>query len=235
MKLFQIPFSHNSVKVRRVLALKGLAYKRENINPVLRRKLIRVSGQPLTPVLVDGDRAVSDSTAILLYLEERYPEPALLPEDPAQRTECLLLEDWADAAFMALTRRLAYWSYLSSGNSLGELFFPRAPKTARRLSGPIAAAALRHRFGLSKDQAARDVPEARRVAKLAVERLAGRDFLVGGRLSLADVTLATMSAPLQFTPREVREDAAVERLLDWDRKILEDEFTPLDPGRFALA
>src|SRR5687768_15087309 len=51
VKLLQIPFSHNSIKVRRALALKGLAYERENVNPAIRRRLIKVSGQPLTPVL----------------------------------------------------------------------------------------------------------------------------------------------------------------------------------------
>jgi glutathione S-transferase len=225
LKLFQIPFSHNSVKVRRVLALKGLQYERENINPLLRRNLIRISGQPLTPVLVDGDHAVADSTAIILYLEETYPEPALLPEDVDERAECLLLEDWADSAFMALTRRLAYWSFLNSDSSLGDLFFPRAPWIVRRLSSPVGAALLRRRFGLSKKQASSDEVEARRVTALAVERLAG-GFLIGGRISLADVTLAAMSAPLQFAPHAVRDDSAVKRLLAWDREILEDEFTP---------
>jgi glutathione S-transferase len=234
LKLFQIPFSHNSVKARRVLALKGLRYDRENVNPVVRRKLNRISGQPLTPVLVDGERVVSDSTAIILYLEEAYPEPPLLPEDPDQAAECLLLEDWGDAAFMALTRRLAYWNFGQADNSLGDLFFPRAPKIVRRLSSPPGTMALRRRFGLSKEQAARDEIEARRVARLAVERLTGRDFLVGDRLTLADVTLAAMSAPLQYAPRSVREDAIVQRLLDWDREVLEDEFTPLDTNHYQL-
>ncbi|XP_058224040.1 glutathione S-transferase zeta class-like isoform X8 [Rhododendron vialii] len=35
----------------------------------------------LVPVLVDGDFVVSDSYAILMYLEEKYPENALLPVD----------------------------------------------------------------------------------------------------------------------------------------------------------
>jgi glutathione S-transferase len=235
VKLFQIPFSHNSVKVRRVLELKGLDYERENVNPVVRRQLVRISGQPLTPVLVDGERVVSDSTAIILYLEEAYPEPPLLPEDPDERAECLLLEDWADAAFMALARRLAYWAFVTSGNSLGDLFFPRAPKIVRRLSSPLGARALRRRFGLSEEQAARDERESRRVARLAADRLAGRDFLVGDRLSLADITLAAMSAPLQYGPRAVREDATVMRLLEWDRRVMEGEFTPLDTSRFQLA
>jgi glutathione S-transferase len=235
VKLLQIPFSHNSVKVRRVLALKGLDYERENVNPAFRRKLKRISGQELTPVLVDGDRVVPDSTAIALYLEEAHPDPPLLPGPPDERAQCLLLEDWADAAFMALSRRLAYWSFLNADNSLGDLFFPRAPRIVRRLSGPYGAFVLRRRFGLSEKQAMLDAAEARRVAKLAVDRLAGRDFLCGERISVADVALASMSAPLQFTRAAIRDDSAVSELLAWDQTIMEDEFTPLNADRFRRA
>jgi glutathione S-transferase len=225
MRLLQIPFSHNSIKVRRVLALKGLDYEREDINPAIRRKLKRLSGQELTPVLVDGAEVIADSTAIALYLEEAYPDPPLLPEDADQRSECLLLEDWADTAFMELTRRVAYWTILSSGASLGDLFFPRYPKPFRQIGGAFGATVIRRRFGLSAKQAEEDEVEARRVAKLAVGRLAGRRFLVGERISLADVALASMSAPLQIEPG-IRYDPAVAELLEWDRTILEDEFTP---------
>lgn len=225
MKLLQIPFSHNSIKVRRVLALKGLEYEREDINPAIRRKLKRLSAQDLTPVLVDGSRVVADSTTIVLYLEEAYPDPPLLPAENADLSECLVLEDWADTAFMELTRRMAYWTILSSGASLGDLFFPHYPKAFRQIGGPFAATVIRRRFGLSARQAKEDEVEAPRVAKLAVDRLAGRPFLVGDRITLADVALASMSAPLQLVP-SIRDDPSVAELLEWDRTILEDEFTP---------
>jgi glutathione S-transferase len=225
VKLLQIPFSHNSIKVRRVLALKGLEYERKDINPAIRRKLKRLSAQELAPVLVDGSRVVADSTAIVLYLEEAYPDPPLLPAEKPERSECLVLEDWADTAFMELTRRIAYWTMLSSGVSLGDLFFPRYPKPFRQIGSRFAATVIRRRFGLSAKQAEEDEVEARRVAKLAVDRLAGRPFLVGDRITLADVALASMSAPLQLTPG-IRDDPSVAELLEWDRTILEDEFTP---------
>jgi glutathione S-transferase len=226
VKLFQIPFSHNSIKVRRVLALKGLEYERENVNPALRGRLKKLSGQELTPVLVDGDRVIPDSTAIITYLEEAYPEPPLLPEDPEERARCLVLEDWADRAFMALTRRLAYGTILQSDTALGDLFFPKYPRPVRRVAGRAAILAIRHRFGLSEKQGARDQVEALRVAKLAVGTLGGRQFLVGDRITLADIALAAMSAPLQIAPPAVRQDADVNELLAWGQTVLEGEFTP---------
>jgi glutathione S-transferase len=46
------------------------------------------------PVLVDGDRIISDSPAILDYLEQRFPEPALYPADEARRAEVRVFVDW---------------------------------------------------------------------------------------------------------------------------------------------
>jgi glutathione S-transferase len=118
VRLFQIPFSHNCVKVRKTLDLKGLPYETVDIKAYARRDVKRVSGQTLVPALVDDGNVVTDSTRILLYLEERYPQTPLLPRDPRERAECLVLEEWADSTFMALTRRIAY-RRITSGRRCG--------------------------------------------------------------------------------------------------------------------
>lgn len=64
------------------------------MDPADRSEVVRVSGQALVPVLVDGDTVVSDSTAILEYLEKRFPEPPLYPSDPARRAELRLFLEW---------------------------------------------------------------------------------------------------------------------------------------------
>lgn len=83
--------SSASYRVRMALNLKGLEYE---IRPV---HLVRDGGeqfsttysalnpQQLVPTLVDGDQVMTQSMAMLEYLEERHPEPALLPADPAGR------------------------------------------------------------------------------------------------------------------------------------------------------
>jgi glutathione S-transferase len=53
-----------------------------------------VSGQPLVPVLVDGDEVVVDSPVIIALLDERYPQPPLYPADEARRAEVELFVDW---------------------------------------------------------------------------------------------------------------------------------------------
>ncbi len=208
------------MKVRRALDLKGVAYETLDISPMDRNSVIEASGQALVPVLLDEGRAVADSTRILLHLEERYPDPPLLPRDPAQRAECLLLEDWADAAFMALTRRLAYWHALSVPGSIEDRFFPGATGVSRRVKGAVARRAVRRRFGLSARRNRSDEQEIRRLARIVVDRLGGRPHLVGETISLADVALAAMARPLRVAAPTVREDSGVRALLAWALPVL---------------
>lgn len=55
-------------KVRRVLRELGLQYESLEIDPKDRSPVEEVSGQPLVPVLVDGERVVVDSTRIVEHL-----------------------------------------------------------------------------------------------------------------------------------------------------------------------
>ncbi len=46
-----------------------------------------INPQGLVPTLIDGDTTVTQSLAIIEYLEERYPTPPLLPNSPALRAQ----------------------------------------------------------------------------------------------------------------------------------------------------
>jgi glutathione S-transferase len=65
-----------------------------DVDPDDRSPVEAVSGQPLVPVLAAGEEIVSDSPRILEWLENRFPEPRLLPADPARRAEVRVFTDW---------------------------------------------------------------------------------------------------------------------------------------------
>jgi glutathione S-transferase len=57
------------------------------------------------PVLVDGSAVIYESAIINEYLEEKYPEPALMPKDPGRRA---LVRIWIDYANTRVQRAGGY-------------------------------------------------------------------------------------------------------------------------------
>lgn len=66
-------FSPYDWRTRMALAHKGLDYTLELVKFTEKHKL-EFSGQPLVPVIHDGERVVNDSWAIAEYLEDAYPD-----------------------------------------------------------------------------------------------------------------------------------------------------------------
>lgn len=91
MKLYTFFRSSASYRVRIALNFKGLEYEAAPIH--LRRGggehlsavYKAINPQALVPALEDGGRILTQSLAIIEYLEERHPEPPLLPKEPADR------------------------------------------------------------------------------------------------------------------------------------------------------
>ena len=91
MKLYTFFRSSASYRVRIALNLKGINYEQAPIH--LRRgggeqltaSYRAVNPQALVPALEDNGRILTQSLAIIEYLEEKQPKPALLPADPADK------------------------------------------------------------------------------------------------------------------------------------------------------
>jgi maleylpyruvate isomerase len=89
MKLYNFFRSGTSHRLRIALNLKGLAYEYVPVDlrseQHLGAEYKALNPQGLVPALVDGDRVLIQSPAIIEWLEERYPSPALLPADAEGR------------------------------------------------------------------------------------------------------------------------------------------------------
>ncbi|XP_042952682.1 glutathione S-transferase zeta class-like isoform X1 [Carya illinoinensis] len=89
LKLYSYYRSSCSYRVRIALNLKELKYEYKAVNLLkgeqFSPEFTELNPIGYVPVLVDGDVIVSDSFAIIMYLEEKYPQHALLPQDLQKR------------------------------------------------------------------------------------------------------------------------------------------------------
>ncbi len=98
LKLYDYYRSSASFRVRIALHLKQLPYEKNPIHLVKNggeqhaSDYLAINPQGLVPVLQDGDKIISQSLAIIEYLDELHPAPALLPNDPYQKA---LARAWA--------------------------------------------------------------------------------------------------------------------------------------------
>jgi glutathione S-transferase/RNA polymerase-associated protein len=160
MELHDHPFSPYAFKVRAALYEKGIPFeKREVRRRADREALLRLNPRGEVPALVDGDAVICDSKVICAYLEDRFPDPALVPRDPVERARCRQLELRSDTDVDACVL------------VLGILRLMR-PELASEVPGALPKAEL----ALRRHQA-------------ALEReLAGREWFLGS-FSLVDIAL----------------------------------------------
>jgi glutathione S-transferase len=94
------------------------------------------------PVLVDGDFALSESSAIVDYLEERYAAPAhsrVLPADVRDRARARTLLAWVRSDVMALREERPTWRVFYEPNDNNTL--PQLSPQARRGAAKVVAIA----------------------------------------------------------------------------------------------
>ena len=196
LELHQFRHSAFCEKVRLVLAHKRLPFNTLEVTPgVGQVELYRLSGQRQVPVLVDGAEVIADSTAIALYLEQQHPEPPLLPQDPAQRAQVLLLEDWADTA-LATGARLALLQAAALDSQLRDGLLPEAtPSGLRSLLGALPGGVL---SGVGQVLDASALQQLRHNLEQLNALLQAQPYVVGDQLSLADLAVMGQLSLIRF-------------------------------------
>lgn len=108
--LYDNPFSPFARKVRLVLAHKRLPF--ESVDALAlsnQERLHAVNARGEVPVLVDGEITVSNSADIIAYLEDRYPQPPILPDAPGARVTARAWERLADGTLDAILHDMSIW------------------------------------------------------------------------------------------------------------------------------
>jgi glutathione S-transferase/RNA polymerase-associated protein len=122
--LFDHPLSPYAQKCKIALREKGVPFEARlpagvGVGAGFERAFLEASPRGEVPALVDGDVRVFDSTIILDYVEERWPEPPLLPAAPAERARVRMIEEAMDTHYEAINWGLGEIHFF--GRAKGEL------------------------------------------------------------------------------------------------------------------
>ena len=134
VKLYTVPASHPSACVEAALVLKGVAYERIDLVPLLHKPRQRLRfGRPTVPGVVLGGERIVGSRRILQRLDVLEPEPPLYPRTPEARERVLHAERWGDEVLQPAARRITYAHLRRNGRAL------RSYLTGARLALPLWA------------------------------------------------------------------------------------------------
>ncbi|HLO21035.1 MAG TPA: glutathione S-transferase family protein [Sphingomicrobium sp.] len=146
------------------------------------------------PAFRDGDFTLADSSAMIHYLEAKYPEPPLIPSDPKLRGKTIWYEEFADTILVSCGAKI-FFNLIVAPRFLGR---PGDEEAARQAE-------------------LNDLPPILDYLERIVPNASG--YLVGDGLTLADLAVAGPFANFRHTKTNVdperypRTVAYVDRIL----------------------
>jgi glutathione S-transferase len=214
-RLITFAASHFCEKARWALDWHGIAYEEIGWPPGVHLVLAKGHGakHSTLPILFDGATIIQGSGTILDWAESKAPDRSrsLIPRAAAEARE---IERRADEIIGPNVRRLAFAEMLPShAHLIKSALFYRASgwrRQAGNMMWPVSRRIMARMYGIGPGAAA----ESR--AKLEAEldwldsKLAdGRAYLVGGRFSRADLTVASLLANFA-RPKELEAEHSME-------------------------
>jgi glutathione S-transferase len=199
--------------VRKVVAFgaeKGIEFEMRQAGiPSPSEDFLEASPFRKMPALRDGDFTLSDSSAIVHYLEAKQPEPALIPTDPKLRGKTIWFEEFADTILVACGAKIFFNKVV-------------APRFLGR-DGDLAAAEAAELNDLP--------PILEYIEKVVPD---GDGFLVGNSLTLADLAVAGPFANFRHTQTKVCSERYPRTVAYVDRILARPSLAPLVEREAAI-
>jgi glutathione S-transferase len=219
--LHQFEVSPFCDKIRRVLHYKRRPFETREVPPtetLVRLRRLNPIGK--VPVLEHDGSVIADSSEIVRHLEASFPDPPLFPASPRERALCHFIEDWADESlyFIELWLRFGVrenaeeWSRRASHSE---------PPLIRRATEAALPTLMRN--VLKAQGTGRKSPDAV-LADLdrhldAIGTWLEGDWLVGDRLTIADIATYSQLACAGETDEGASVLGKHPRVLEWMERV----------------
>jgi len=192
--LYQFAASPFCDKIRRVLRYKEIPFTIYEW-PLAEVPLIREKNPTGKLPMLDIDGTlIPDSTNIALEIERRFPTPALVPADPVQRAQVLILEDWADESlyFYEMTTRFGEDDFAAN---IGKLVAGAPPEMIEAISPMLREGfkATTGAQGVGRKSPQHLADDVNRLFGAIDDLQRATGFVVGNTLSLADLAICAQA------------------------------------------
>lgn len=161
------------------------------------------------PALQDGDYCLADSSAICHYIDAQYPEPQLIPAEPRARGKVIWFDEFSDTIMAACGAKM-FFNRIVAPRFMGR---PGDEETAQ--------AAERNELPPILDYVETVVPD-------------GDGYLVGDRLTLADIAVAGPFANLKHLSIEIDQARHPKTVAYVQRILSRPSFAPLIEKEIAF-
>lgn len=204
MILYQFPLSHYCEKVRWALDYKKIPFQTRNLIPGPHLFVTkRLAPKTSVPILIDGEKIIQDSTRIIDYLDEKYPENSLTPRNENLRKEALELEEYFDKNVGVQLRRFAYFYLLEDKALVTSLLLQNAPRYKQplyKLFFPLVKQLMKKSMSIYEKPTQKSLQILEETLHQLNQRLKTNRFLIGDQFSRADLTACALLGPLCSPP-----------------------------------
>jgi len=213
----------NSGKPMLALMEKGVAFNSRYLDLLNfdqhKPEYLAVNPQGTIPAMLHADRVLTESTAIMEYVDEAFPGPRLMPEDPRDRWRVRwwmkFMDQWLGPSFSMIG-----WSVF-----VGPSVRSRDPKeleaAVERI--PLPERRVAWRKAITGQFSAEEMAESRRrVAqgiRMLEHELAQRPWLASNHYSLADINGFNLAYALPLSQPTLSNDELTPNILRWLRAI----------------
>ena len=221
LTLHQFHLSPYNEKLQRMLNFKGIVFDEKYWLLGDRKQVRALNPVGKLPALEHNGNIVADSTDAAHYIEAQFPDPALIPQEPALRGQVHVLEDWADESLYFYEMHLRF---TTPGNKERNI-----PRMVEHENGflrwllpkvvPGGIAKITANQGIGRKSTEQLLVDVQRHVQAVDDLLTGGDWLVGGQITLADLAVFGMFQALQDADMAAAIIAQFPRVVAWMERI----------------
>lgn len=198
--------SGNSICTQKVfitLTEKDLDYETHNINLFKNEQYdpeyLKLNPKGVVPTLLHDGNVICESTLICEYLDEIYPKPQFVPNDPFQRTQMRMWSKAIDEGIFDSTREISFAAMFR--DKMRAMTEEQRETRFRNVGDPVKSARFRSTYedGTDSPYVMQAVASFEKLFKNMDKALShGKDWMLGDKMTLGDISLMPYLARLNY-------------------------------------